>query len=220
MHERLGWDVEFREVDRKIRESLSPDFDISVAMAAQRAQLQQILLDHVPDIVHFSGHGDSKRGIYLEDEYRTAAPVDGKALADLFSIIRGKPSIVVLNACSTKRTARAFQNIVDYTIAMNRPIVDIAAIEFASAFYRGLARDLHVPAAFAAGLAQLRLMKLPSKTVPELFIAAGVKLQTPAEEKPVPEEVLRVPGATVSIAKNHMKGGVRILIGNDNTSKG
>jgi hypothetical protein len=219
--ERLGSDVEIREVARRIRESLSPDrFDISVAMAAQRAELQQVLLRHAPDIVHFSGHGDSKRGIYLEDEHRNAAPVGGKALADLFSIIRGKPSIVFLNACSTKQTARAFQNIVDYTIAMNRPIADITAIEFASAFYGGLARDLHVPAAFAAGLSQLDLMKLPSKNVPELFIAAGASLRPPAEKSPLPEEGLRVPAASVSMTKNRVTGGVRILIGNGNTSKG
>lgn len=220
-HERLGSDVELRDVDQKIRAALPPGhFEIAVAMAAQRRQLQQLLLVHAPDIVHFSGHGDSKRGILLEDENRNAAPVGGKALADLFSIVRGKPSIVFLNACSTKETARAFRNIVDYTIAMNRPIADISAIAFASAFYDGLARGLHVPAAFGAGLAQLQLMKLPSKTTPELFIAPGVKLHSAAENGALEEQDMETPGGSVSLHRNNVKGGVKIVIGNGNTTKG
>ncbi len=173
-------DVELRDITERVRAAVSPDrFEIAVATATRRDQLQQLVLTHGPDIVHFAGHGDSKRGILLEDGRGNTASVSGPALASLFSLIRGKPRIVVLNACSTKRTARAFQHIVDYTIAMNGPIRDISAIAFASAFYEGLARGLHVPGAFGAGLSQLQLLKLPSKTTPELFIAPGVQLETP-----------------------------------------
>jgi len=176
----LRTDQELRDVDARIRAALAPDrFEIAVATAARRDQLLRQMLEHCPDIVHFSGHGDSKRGIILEDEHGRAAPVGGAALASLFSIVRGKPNIVVLNACSTKRTARAFQRIVDYTIAMSGPIRDISAIAFASAFYDALARGLPVPAAFGAGLTQLELLKLPSKTIPELLIASGMRLDEP-----------------------------------------
>ena len=170
----LDSDKELREVDARIRAALPADrFEIIVAAAVQRAELTHLIVAHRPDIVHFSGHGDPKRGIILEDERGNPAPVDGRALAALFSIVRGKPSIVVLNACSTKRTARAFQNIVDYTVAMNGPIHDISAVAFANSFYDALARGLPVPAAFGAGLAQLLVLKLPSKYTPELFIAPG-----------------------------------------------
>lgn len=181
-YERLASNVEIRDVDARIRAALPLDrFEIVVATATKRAELQHLFLLHRPDIVHFSGHGDPKRGVLLEDEHGNAAPVSGKALAALFSIVRGKPSIVVLNACSTKGMARAFQHIVDYTIAMDGPIRDISAVAFATAFYDALARDYHVPAAFNAGLVQLEVEKLPSKHTPELFIAAGVNMNAPAQ---------------------------------------
>jgi hypothetical protein len=176
--------VELRDINEGLRSSISGEhFEIAVTVATRRDRLQQLLLTHRPDIVHFAGHGDPKRGLLLEDEHGNPAPVAGPELAALFSIIRGKPSIVVLNACSTKRTARAFRNIVDYTIAMNGPISDISAITFAAAFYEALALGLHVPGAFGAGLSKLRLLKLPSKMTPELFIAPGVRLNAPPEHE-------------------------------------
>ena len=198
----LALDKELREVDARIRAALPADrFEIIVAAAAQRAELTHLIVAHRPDIVHFSGHGDRKRGIIFEDERGNPAPVNGKALAALFSIVRGKPNIVVLNACSTKRTARAFQHIVDYTIAMNGPIRDISAVAFANAFYDAFGRGLPVPAAFGAGLAQLLVLKLPSKHTPELFIAPGTLM-------PIDDQTGREASADPIVAGISMRGNV------------
>jgi len=211
----LRTDQELRDVDARIRAALAPDrFEIVVATAARRDQLLRQMLEHCPDIVHFSGHGDSKRGIILEDQHGRAAPVGGASLASLFSIVRGKPSIVVLNACSTKRTARAFRNVVDYTIAMNGPIRDISAIAFASAFYDALARGLHVPAAFGAGLSQLQLLKLPSKTTPELFVAPGVRLESEPQTAPKHDPVHS--GSLVSVSGRSKVRDISVISGSNN----
>jgi len=216
----LRSDAELRDVDARIRDALPTDrFEIAVASAARRDELQKIVLDHAPDIVHFSGHGDSKRGIVLEGENGRAAPVSGSALAGLFALIRGKPNIVFLNACSTKRTARAFQHIVDYTIAMNGPIPDVSAIAFASAFYGALARGLHVPAAFAAGINQIEMLKLPAKTMPELFIAPGTQFNAPPKANE-PEQQPAPAGSLVSLSGSSKARDIITVSGNHNTVRG
>ncbi|HET8796807.1 MAG TPA: CHAT domain-containing protein, partial [Thermoanaerobaculia bacterium] len=130
-HPQLRSGAELREITSRIREALPAErFAIEVETAAKRSELAHLLLFHKPEIVHFSGHGESKKGILLEDERGRAAAVDGKSLAALFSLLRGTLQTVVLNACSTKRIARELQKVVDYTIAMNGPIYDIAAVAF------------------------------------------------------------------------------------------
>ncbi len=173
--EPLQTDVELREVDEKIRAGLNPEqFEIAVVRAVRRDRLQDALLRHRPHIVHFSGHGERRRGIILEDEKGRRASVSGASLAEIFAILRGCVRVVFLNACSTKQTARAFQHFVEYTVAMNRPISDASAIAFASAFYNAIALSEAVPGAFWLGVNQLRMLKLPGATIPELFVGAGV----------------------------------------------
>jgi CHAT domain-containing protein len=208
---------ELRDLIARIREALpAARFEVIAATATKRSELTHLLVTHKPDIVHFSGHGESKRGILLEDERGNTAAVDGKSLAALFAVLRGTLRIVVLNACSTKRTARAFQHIVDYAIAMNGPIHDVSAVAFATSFYDALAQGMDVPAAFAAGIAQLHVAKLPSKERPELFVAPGVSLRTPATDG---EERSESSEAGLSIRKSRI-GRLTIVSGRNNRVQG
>src|SRR5262245_61723324 len=75
-------------------------------------ELRRALLDHEPEIVHFSGHGAGRAGLMFEKELTEAgvlpslseeatAPlcVPGAALADLFRLCSGFVKCVLLNAC-------------------------------------------------------------------------------------------------------------------------
>ena len=82
--------------------------------------------------------------------------------------------MVVLNACYSKDQAKQLQEIVDFTIGMNKPIGDEAAIAFASHFYQGLAFGRSVQTAFALGKGQLEILNIPESKTPELLVRHGV----------------------------------------------
>lgn len=60
--------------------------------------LRRALLDHEPEIVHFSGHGAGRRGLVFEDAGEPLF-ISGDALADLLGLCSGHVKCVVLNAC-------------------------------------------------------------------------------------------------------------------------
>jgi len=177
--EALRSDVEIRELHQRIASSLDRKrFEVTAYFAVRTSDLQRILLDHPPNILHFSGHGGEEDGIYLEDDLGRVAPVSGEALAGLFAVFKGTLRIVFLNGCETRAMAEAFRYLVEYTIVMNRRVEDGAAIVFATAFYQALARRQTVRNAFALAVNQLRIDRLDADA-PELL--EGI---TPVEVKP------------------------------------
>src|SRR6185437_1947934 len=55
--------------------------------AVRRADLQRILLEEKPHVLHFSGHGSTRSQLLLEDDDGNPAPVEKEALANLIGII-------------------------------------------------------------------------------------------------------------------------------------
>ena len=97
----LRIDQGIREIRRKIRMSTFRDnLEIVSEWAVRAGDLQEALLRHKPDIVHFSGHGSQTSGIMLEDESGNRKAVNRKALRDLFRILKDNIQMVVLNACA------------------------------------------------------------------------------------------------------------------------
>nr|MBD3886288.1 CHAT domain-containing protein [Phormidium tenue FACHB-886] len=98
--DRLRLDEEVREIQAALEESRNRDaFEVVTRWAVRIDDLQKILLDHNPQIVHFSGHGDGDNGLVLEDELGQARMVSTKALAKLFSLFQDTIQCVCLNAC-------------------------------------------------------------------------------------------------------------------------
>lgn len=74
-------------------------FRIEQAEAVTARDVQRAMLEHEPQIVHFSGHGEGEPGIILEGSNGKPQTVSGDALADLFELFADKVECVVLNAC-------------------------------------------------------------------------------------------------------------------------
>ena len=183
--DRLRTDIDLRDIDKAIRGALNRDrFSIASCFAAERRDLQDALLRHRPQIVHFSGHAEAGRGILLEDEREGEAPVSGAALAGLFAAMGGMVRIVFLSACNSASAAAAFQHVVEYTVAMEGVITDAAATVFASAFYRALAYRKSPDVAFELGLNALEIEQIPEKHIPRLLVHPDL-LHSP---KPIVEE--------------------------------
>jgi formylglycine-generating enzyme required for sulfatase activity len=114
-------------------------------------------------VFHFIGHGEFDAGeqlgyLILEDGKGGARRISADRLAQM---LRGCPSLrlAVLNACEGGRTSRTdpfaglaqslVRGAMPAVVAMQFPVTDEAAIEFAASFYRGLAGARPVDLALA-----------------------------------------------------------------------
>lgn len=209
---RLRISTELREVQAEIeRAKERRDIVVRAELAVRPADLQRLLLDEKPDVVHFSGHGVALRmpataragakrefeppgdlppgraapggAILLENQAGEAALVPADALTDLFKILKGA-RCVVLNACFSSTQAEALAEHVDAVIGMKREIGDDSAIAFAVGFYQALSRDMSVKEAFELGRNMIKVCDLPDADVPALYGGAGVRVSAPNRKAP------------------------------------
>jgi hypothetical protein len=196
-------DEEIRGIEQALRQTEYRDrFDLKQAWAVRVTDLQAHLLQHQPDIVHFSGHGSAASEIILEDDDGNSQEVPARALSKLFEIFKDHIRCVVLNACYSKRQAQAIAEHIDGVIGMSKEIGDEAAINFAIAFYRALGYGENLKKAFDLGCNQINLQNLNEENTPKLLSV-----------KSNPEEVVFVHNDEVLMANpnsSNQSGGVNI----------
>jgi len=184
---RLRIDNEIREISQKIRlGTLRDQLQLVPEWAVRAGDLQELLMRHQPDVVHFSGHCSPSSGIMLEDEDGKRKVVSREALADLFRILKGNIRVVVLNACYAKDQAQALATAIDFTIGMNAAIEDKDATIFAAHFYQSLAFGYSVKDAFDLAVNQLKLVSSDVAHVPELLERKGANAARSRIVKPAP----------------------------------
>lgn len=162
-------------IDHEIRRSLEAvrmgqaanELKIATELAVRGEDLVPALLRHRPQIVHFAGHGDGE-GLLL-DNFDTVLPA---ALVQLFTTFR-EVRAVVLNVCKSLGVAQAVSAVVDYTVAMEAPIGDEMAVDFAGAFYAALAFGSTVRFAFDAACATISPVLDEEHPLPRLLVRAG-----------------------------------------------
>jgi hypothetical protein len=172
--ERLRIDAEWKEIGRRFRGSKEGrKFDIQMAPAVEASELNELLVHHQPQIVHFSGHGTPSDGIILENKSGGKQSVPAAAFAEAFSM-RSGIRCLVLNACFTDAQAKAISTSIDFVIGMSGSIGDAAAIAFAADFYLGLASAQPVLKAFKMGRVNIGLQGLKDERCPRLWVRKGV----------------------------------------------
>lgn len=170
----LALDEEAREIAEKLRLSRDrDDFELVTRWAVRPADLLQAINEHLPHIVHFSGHGTRSGEIVLAAAGGGEQPVTAKALAAVFGASPDATRIVLLNACHSAVQARAIGRHIDFVIGMRAPIDDRSAVIFAAAFYSALGFGRSVRQAFDQGVAAVLLNGRPDHDVPRLLIRAG-----------------------------------------------
>ncbi len=166
---RLNLEKESRAIEHALRQSeYGAYFEILKYFAVQVSDIQGCLLQHKPDIVHFSGHGIKSDEIIMEDDSGNSCPVSVRALSSLFSVLKDNIRCVVLNACYSENQARAIAEHIDCVIGMSEEIGDLAAISFASSFYQALGFGRDVKTAFDSGCVQIDLEGLNEQDKPKL----------------------------------------------------
>jgi hypothetical protein len=171
----LKIDEEIRAINQKIRAAEYRDsIELVSAWAVRPDDLQQILLEHKPHIVHFSGHGESTGELILLDKDGNPKPVKPEAIQALFTVLKDNIRIVFFNACYTEKQARAINEVIDCVIGMNTYISDQAATVFAASFYRALGFGRSVKEAFDLGKTALVLEGISEENTPILLTKAGI----------------------------------------------
>ncbi len=82
---RLDIDEEMRAIDQALRQAEYRVFDIRSHWAVRIDDLQELLLRHQPDIVHFSGHASLSNEIILQDAAGNPTPVPVRRAAQSLS---------------------------------------------------------------------------------------------------------------------------------------
>jgi hypothetical protein len=137
--------------------------------AVRVADLQDLLLRYRPDIVHFSGHGSPAGELFFEQHDGTVQPATASALHHLFHTLQDNIRCVVLNACYSTQQAASIAEVIDCVVGMAHGVTDVAAVEFATAFYRALGYGRDVQTAFALGIGQINLSGQNGHDAPQLL---------------------------------------------------
>ncbi|MEM9905349.1 MAG: CHAT domain-containing protein, partial [Cyanobacteria bacterium P01_D01_bin.44] len=210
----LRLDAEVRRVEEALRRSRYRDrIEIVTKLAIRTTDLRRALLDHRPQIVHFSGHGTGEQGLVLENEAGKAKLVSTEALAGLFGIFQaGEIECVLLNACYSEVQATAIHQFVDCVIGMNQPIGDKPAVQFAEGFYDALGAGSDYDEAFRIGCSAIALEGSSEHSTPVLKYRKRRSVAAPGSEpaaSPAPAPAASPPPApsqsigNITISGNH-----------------
>ncbi|MEI3650114.1 MAG: AAA-like domain-containing protein [Dolichospermum lemmermannii FEM_B0920] len=167
----LGLSEEVREIKSAWKRSQNREqFEIIVEEAVRPQEFRRTLLDHKPDIVHFSGHGGGEQGLALMADNGEAFLVKVAPLAKLFKALQEIFFIdcVFLNACYSDVQAEGIYPYVNYVVGMNQKIGDEAAKQFAIGFYDTLFAGQSIKSAFDLGCNAIEMENIPEHLTPVL----------------------------------------------------
>lgn len=135
----LRLDQEVREIEEILQKARNRDsFELLIKPAVRTTDIQQIMLENRPQIVHFSGHGSGSQGLVFEDITGKAKLVTTDALSTLFCLCGTEVECVVLNACYSVAQAEGIAKHIEYVVAMRQDVGDKAAIEYSRGFYSAI----------------------------------------------------------------------------------
>ena len=167
-------DQEAREIHERIRVGTFRDaFNFTSKWAVRPTDLQEALLRHRPQVLHFSAPRNKCQGLALADRFGKVKVLDKQALANLLGIFKTQIRLVILNACYSAPQVEALSQVIDFTIGMEERIPEPSAILFAASLYRALAFGESINDAFSLARNDLELANLPGAAVPKLIVREG-----------------------------------------------
>ena len=166
---RLRIDKEARDIEEGLRRANQRDsFDFEVRLATRPRDLSRAILDINPQILHFSGHGETE-GIVLEDEDGTSKIVTTEAISGLFNLFSDTIHCVILNSCYSISQAQEISKYILFVIGMSKAIPDSTAITFATSFYDAIGAGRDIEFAFNFGVSNIILEGLKGNEIPVLI---------------------------------------------------
>jgi len=175
----LRLDEEVRDIkEGLLRSKYRDQFEVKHRLALRIRDLRRALLDHEPQILHFTGHGESE-GILVEDKQGLAIPIPARALTGTFKLYSHRIECVILSACYSDQQAVAINKHIRYVVGMPGQIKDKAAIEFAVGFYDALGAGKSVEEAFDFGCNAIQQYwpEIPEYIYPKLHTNYRIRIK-------------------------------------------
>lgn len=153
---RLRVDVEFRRIIERIRGTKFRDnFTFVHTPAARFEDLQTVLLEHKPHILHISSHGEKDGSLTFESGDTGSGTVSKKRVLGLLKALNKNLRLVLLNACHSHTLASEISSTLVPAIGMNTAVEDVSAIAFSTAFYQSLGFGESLETAFDAAVTHI-----------------------------------------------------------------
>ena len=113
----LEFDAEVQAIVQGVRSARNGDqISFELSLAATLSDLEEVLLQHTPSIIHFSGCGNSAEGVILPSISPPPTRYQRKSLASSFRIRAPWVRCIVLNACYTRELGLAISEHVNCVI--------------------------------------------------------------------------------------------------------
>lgn len=165
---------EAREIGARLWAGKERDsFELITEWAVRAGDLQKHLLRHQPHILHLGGLANKAGDILLADNSENPRPVNGRALAELFRLLKDNIKVVVFSVAHSDALARDLTETIDYAISMSGRIDSQTAVTFSTHFYQGLSYGRNVVECFELAKNQLMLEGNPEYEKPVLHIREG-----------------------------------------------
>ncbi len=173
--EPLRLDQEARDLKEQLRLVEKPKTEVLInhAWAVRTDQVQMEVMNNQPDILHFSGHGNTDL-LCFEDKDGNAAAVPASAIEGLVKL-SDSVDCLVLNACYSESIALKVLPHVQAVVGCSVSIGDAAAVAFSKAFYRALAHGYPYRKAFELALNELQLAGLEDEAKIYTYMEGGIK---------------------------------------------
>ena len=153
----LRIDREIRDVKAVIKRSKnSEQFEVETELAVRIDDLDEIIFDNQPYIVHFCGHGAGKKGLVFQDHEGVEKFLPNRSLSTLFKNCGQDIECVLLNACYTEVQANLIIKYIPYVIGTSSEILDESAYYFSVGFYKGLVREQSIEISYNWGFSSIQ----------------------------------------------------------------
>jgi CBS domain-containing protein len=167
---RLRLGQELRDIREKLQLSKQwEDFSLESRESVRPGDITQAIFDVEPQIIHFSGHGNSAGGLCFENGSGKSQIVEAGVLASLFELVAKQINCVVLNACYSEIQAKAIAQHIPFVVGMGQAIGDKAAIIFATGFYKALGAGRSFEDAYKFARVEILLEGIPESLTPILY---------------------------------------------------
>ena len=191
----LALDEEYRAIEYAIAESPYRDLiELKPKLACEVTDFLRVLNNEKPDILHFSGHGSGKRGLFFnnrnshtkikiktkikvndnkEEELEREIGVDmvnAKHLKTLFGTAHSNLKLVFLNACMSTEQAEEIAKEIDFVIGMSDFIFDGTATILARQFYNSFASDRSLKESFEQASTIVSIQRPDEEYTPEMIM--------------------------------------------------
>ncbi|HEY5589753.1 MAG TPA: response regulator [Paludibacter sp.] len=167
--DRLRVDEECKKIENELlRSNKRGTFEFITKFAVDFESASLALINSTPNIVHFSGHGNSS-GIAIENQIGYSELITIDTLKRLFDLHKDNLRCIILNSCESQLLAEDLSTLGIHVIGMNSTIADISSIAFSVGFYQALGGGKDLIFAFKLGLTYISVKNNSDVNTPKLW---------------------------------------------------